>query len=200
MVFLVAAALANDGPPPKLWAEVSGSSVAFSLTLYDSGEPGIHDTYDLVRLEDDVAVEALLTDATFDAAAATATTGLCRVWDDEPDADCTATPDVCSDCDGDGVAECAPNGVCLDGWVFGVTDTCVEPGTWTWELRQDGEDHGSETTATIEDLGQDCAEVACPQGGDGSAECPSTWGCATAAEAGIGAAMVALGLVAWRRR
>ena len=123
-LLLAVPALANDGAPPRNFElTVDGPDVVVSVELTNTGEPA---DVDLVRGGD------ALTRIEFDEAAAVQTWLVCRDWGYETD--CDATPDECSDCDGDGVNEC-PDPAC-DVWgIFEYTDACVPApaeGTYDW--------------------------------------------------------------------
>jgi hypothetical protein len=130
-LLLASTALANDGAPPRNFQlTVDGPDVVVSVELTNNGEPR---DVDLIRGGD------TLTRIEFDADTAVETTLYCRDWGFETD--CDATPDECSDCDGDGVNEC-PDPAC-DVWgVFEYVDACVpapDAGTfdWTYTISED---------------------------------------------------------------
>lgn len=205
MLFLFcAAAFANDGPSPRLWAEAQGASVNLTVALFTSGEPGTDASYDLVRVDGETIDATLLSGHTFATSDAVGPTGTCRYWDDPKEGyDCVVTPEICSDCDLDGVPECAPDGVCLSGLLFEVTDDCVLPGDWGWSLREAGDDWGFDATATVDDVGQECATDT-GDGGSGDDSGPTTdgggCGCGTTAPGtALGVGMVLLGLATRRR-
>lgn len=193
-----AAAWADDGPSPRLWAEVSGHAATVTVGLYQGGEPGVEASYTLVQRGADGAVAAtLLADHTFADDPPVGSTGLCH-YDEGPDTgiDCTTSPELCYDCDLDGTPECTSRtGFCIGGQLYEVEDPCVEPGDWTWELREVGNDYGWQAGGTVPDDGQACGDDT-GTGDDGSLLAGPGCGCggAGAANAGLGVVMLAVGL------
>lgn len=203
LTLLLPIAFANDGPPPRLWAEVSGHSATLTVGLYEGGEPGVEGTFQLVQLDGAGQIAAtVLEDHSFAADTPIGPTGVCR-HPDGPDTgiDCATAPERCLDCDLDGVPECTDvTGYCAGGHLYEVVDPCVEPGEWTWQLRQDDEDYGADASGTVEDAGQDCTTAPTGSDDDDSGDPAASGGCGCdgqgAATGGLGLAMFAVGLLA----
>lgn len=208
---LITPALANDGPQPRLFAQASGSAVTLTIELHAAGEPGIGEALDLVRVEG-ASETTLESGVRREVADAEYETEYCKNWEVGTDStgddtgnqpvDCDATPELCEDCDGDGVNECKHGCVTWQGWT--VQDLCVNAGEVDYELREEGTTFAARNTSvTVSDVGQDCDDVG--EGGttdadsgeptdDGGCE-----GCATASSPRAGRLLLGLvmGLVGW---
>jgi len=148
LLLLAAPLHANDGAPPRNFqALVDGPNVTVTVELTNTGEPA---DVDLLR------GDAALTRLEFDVDAATSTWLVCRDWG--YDTDCTANPDECSDCDGDGVNECSDPECDIWG-VFEYVDSCVpahaDGTTHTYSLNGKGFDDSLDAEVELVDACQE---------------------------------------------
>ncbi len=126
---LAAPALANDGPSPEEFELIAdGPDVRVRLALADMGEPN---SVEVIR--------ELGGDGENLGELAWSETGALETWVEcHPDGtDCELEPELCNDCDGDGVDECG--GWCDHWGTFELLDECVpvpvgETATYTYRL------------------------------------------------------------------
>ena len=106
VLLLPLGAVANDGMPASIFELVQeGQNVKVVLQMADPGDPGIGRSYELHRnsATDSVTV---IENHTFDTADAVYESGPGCRWTDPPSYWCGDYPEQCSDCDGNGYAEC----------------------------------------------------------------------------------------------
>ncbi|MDP7112787.1 MAG: hypothetical protein QGH45_12525 [Myxococcota bacterium] len=165
---LATPALANDGPTPRDFELlVEGPDVRVRVALANQGEPR---AVDVIReLDGDEMNLGEL---------AWSETGALETWVEcHPDGtDCELEPELCNDCDDDGVAECP--GWCDHWGTFELLDECVpvaegETATFTYRLANDQYYFSEEQTAEVaqedpcqfEVIGDDDDDDTAPTGG-----------------------------------
>jgi len=196
----VALALANDGPPPRLFAEQVGHDVELRLHLAEEGEPGMRNALDLLR--DGVVI---VEDRSFDEAEAVSSGWHCgggdSVWyGDTGLIRCDDMPDLCEVCDDDGEVIC-PKGGCFQDYDFLVIDACIDEGTYEYGVRQ----HGSDWVADDVSITVEASDEACTLPDTGAdPDATKSCGCSGLPGAlpgyGLGLGMLLIGVVAWPRR
>ena len=159
LFLLSSSSSAEEGPQVAMWAMQQGDGVQITLKLYADGEPGMSDSFDLVRRQGEEET-SLLEGRSFQSVEATDIGASCRAKDLEDTGElvnCLQTPQWCVDCDGDGTAECPTD--CRDWYQIPVTDGCVPPGETEYGLATAGDlGEGEEARAelVVEDVEQDC--------------------------------------------
>jgi hypothetical protein len=147
------------GLGPQLYADQEGQEVLLWLEIYEGGDPGLEQRYDLVHTYDDEDERFVLRRHRFqiedaeDQGVACVSTG---------GGDDTASPDLGS-CEG---AEPTCSAECVPWYGFLVLDPCQGAGQTAYELRRAGEDD----PITVErfyvvDMGAECENNGCSSTG-----------------------------------
>ncbi len=150
-------ASANDGPSPRLHAEAAGQTVTLKLELHEAGEPGLGEELEILRT-DPTPEETAVKGRAYESSDADYETDYCKNWELDSGLDwtCDESPELCEDCDGDGVNECARG--CETWQGFDLTLACVEPGSTSYEVREVANTWGvAQASIEVEDEGRDCA-------------------------------------------